>query len=190
MLPVSRRQVVDPPTKVYQAEMPIKQLTGNDEYFDRLGWGELEQVCSIVVKSLRVLRYLCFLERGSAAGASDPALTQARHKNFGGCFCFATFAGCNSGCGILSSRMDSFAGSGRRRKRCCSVVKSKLDKLVQMMTIHVFLADMVILPYKSQHDYFEDARRTVTNWRQRGADPVDKIYGMQHTKPPTSMLFG
>lgn len=45
---VSQRQMIDKPTKVYQAEMPIKQLTGNDEYFDRLGWGELEQVRSRV----------------------------------------------------------------------------------------------------------------------------------------------
>lgn len=36
---------VDPPTKVYVADMPIKQLTGADEYFERLGWGELPQVC-------------------------------------------------------------------------------------------------------------------------------------------------
>lgn len=42
---VSTRQGVDPPTKVFVADMPIKQLTGIDEYFKRLGWGTLPQVC-------------------------------------------------------------------------------------------------------------------------------------------------
>ncbi|CAB1118120.1 unnamed protein product [Ectocarpus sp. CCAP 1310/34] len=36
--------VVLPPTKVYLADMPIKQLAGNDEYFGRMGWGELPKV--------------------------------------------------------------------------------------------------------------------------------------------------
>lgn len=37
-------QVITAPTQVFLVDMPIKQLTGTDEYFDRLGWGELPQV--------------------------------------------------------------------------------------------------------------------------------------------------
>lgn len=40
------RQGVDPPTRVFAADMPIKQLTGVDEYFEQLGWGSLPQVCT------------------------------------------------------------------------------------------------------------------------------------------------
>lgn len=37
-------QTITPPTQVFVADMPIVQLNGSDEYFDRLGWGELPQV--------------------------------------------------------------------------------------------------------------------------------------------------
>lgn len=40
-------QMIIPPTKVFLADMPIKQLSGTDEYFDRLGWGELPQVSQL-----------------------------------------------------------------------------------------------------------------------------------------------
>ncbi|CAM9374939.1 unnamed protein product, partial [Scytosiphon promiscuus] len=36
-------EVIEPPKTVYLADMPIKQLAGNNQYFDRMGWGELPQ---------------------------------------------------------------------------------------------------------------------------------------------------
>lgn len=45
-------QVIEPPSKLYLVDMPIKQLAGSNHYFGRIGWGELPQVCLLRVMKL------------------------------------------------------------------------------------------------------------------------------------------
>lgn len=35
---------VSRPTRVHEVDMPIKQLSDNSVYFDKMGWGDLPQV--------------------------------------------------------------------------------------------------------------------------------------------------
>eukprot|EP00904_Undaria_pinnatifida_P009251 jgi/Undpi1/5456/HiC_scaffold_2.g00735.m1 len=41
---VEDEQAVQSPESVYLVDMPIKQLSGNGDYFSRMGWGELPQI--------------------------------------------------------------------------------------------------------------------------------------------------